>query len=173
MDTAWRRFDSAHGGGHSALEEKMRALEAAAAGLNLGSESVHLAAEIAVFEPALEADDRIALIVLILVSLAALQEGSTRFPVVGPISAAPMRRMIGTLCAEGFGLDAIDKISHSIEMLLQSNRASAVIGRDKSEYKPLLFLSPYIFHQRIHRTEFQLANRLAAMLSDGRGSGSH
>src|SRR5258708_24911690 len=117
MNTAWRRFDSAHGGGDSEFEKTLRALEAAAAGLNLGSESVHLAAEIAALEPALEADERIALIVLNLVSLAALQEGSTRFPVVGPTSLAPMHRMIGTLCAEGFGLDAVDKISNSIERL--------------------------------------------------------
>src|SRR5258708_35213141 len=117
MDTAWRRFDSAHGGSHFEFEQQMRALEAAATGLNLGSESVHLAAEIAALEPALEADERIALIVLTLVSLAALQEGSTRFPVVGSISIAPMRRLIGTLCAEGFGLDAVDKISNSIERL--------------------------------------------------------
>ncbi len=145
----------------------MRALEAGAVELNLASESVHLAAEIAAFEPALEADERIALIALILVSLAALQEGSTRFPVVGPISTAPMRRMLSTLCGDGFGLDASETISNSIEALLHSNRAAAVIGRDKSEYKPLLFLTPYIFHQRIHRTEFQLVNRLAAMLIDG------
>jgi exodeoxyribonuclease V alpha subunit len=171
MDTAWSRFDY-RGTGQSALEEKMRALEAAAAGLNLGSESVHLAAEIAAFEPALGADERIALITLILVSLAALQEGSTRFPVVGTLSVAPMRRIIGTLCSEGFGLNANDQISHSIEMLLHLNRASTVISRDRSEYKPLLFLSPYIYHQRIHRTEFQLAERLGSMLSDGLGSRS-
>jgi exodeoxyribonuclease V alpha subunit len=169
IDTAWSRFDYR---GHSEFEEKMRALEASASGLNLGSESVHLAAEIAAFETALEADERIALIVLILVSLAALQEGSTHLPVVGPISAAPMRRMIGTLCAEGFGPNAIDKISHSIEELLHSNRGSTVIGQEASEYKPLLFLNPYIYHQRIHRTEFQLAQRLASMLGDGLGSRS-
>lgn len=167
MDTAWRRFDSARGGGRSAFAEKMRALEAGAVELNLASESVHLAAEIAAFEPALEADERIALIALVLVSFAALQEGSTRFPVVGSISTAPMRRMLGTLCGDGFGLEASEKISISIETLLHSNRASAVVGRDTNEYKPLLFLPPYIFHQRIHRTEFQLANRLAAMLIDG------
>ncbi|HYR80418.1 MAG TPA: hypothetical protein VEO55_10465, partial [Candidatus Dormibacteraeota bacterium] len=80
----------------------MRALEAAAVGLNLEPESVHLAAEIAAFEPALETDERIALIVLMLVSLAALQEGSTRFPIVGPISKAPLRRMLDALCANGF-----------------------------------------------------------------------
>src|SRR5258708_3077236 len=58
-------------------------------------------------------------------------------------------------------------------MVLQWNREAAVIGRYKIEYKPLRFLSPYIYHQRIHRTEFQLANRVASMLSEGRGSGSN
>jgi exodeoxyribonuclease V alpha subunit len=169
MDTAWRRFDYR---GQSVFEENMRALGAGAAGLELGSESVHLAAEIAAIEQALGADERIALVVLTLVSFAALQEGSTRFPVVGPSSIAPMRRMIGTLCADGFGPDPCEKICASIDALLHSNRASAVIGRDKSEYKPLLFLTPYIYHQRIHRTEFQLANRLASMLIDGLGAGS-
>jgi exodeoxyribonuclease V alpha subunit len=147
----------------------MRALEAAAAGLNLESETVHLAAEIAAFAPALEADERIALIVLVLVSLAALQEGSTRFPVVGPISKAPTRRIIDALCADGFGVDPSERISNSIEDLIRSNRASAVIGRDKDEYKPLLFLSPYIYHQRIQRIELQLANRLASILKDDAG----
>jgi exodeoxyribonuclease V alpha subunit len=167
MDTAWRRFDSARGGVHSRFDEQMRAFDAAAVELNLGSESVHLAAEIAAFEPALEADERIALIALILISFVALNEGSTRFPVVGPGSTTPMRRILGTLSADSFGADAAEKISNSIENLLQSNRASKVIGRDRNEYKPILFLTPYIFHQRIHRTESQLANRLAAMLIDG------
>ena len=45
-------------------------------------------------ESALEADERMALIALILVSLVALQEGSTRFPVTGPRSHAPMRRVL-------------------------------------------------------------------------------
>ena len=172
MDTVWRRFEAARGDQGSAFDDKMRALEAAAVGLNLEPESVHLAAEITSFETALGADERIALIVLVLVSLAALQEGSTRFPVVGPISNAPMRRMLDALCADGFGVDASERISNSIEDLIRSNRASAVIGRDKNEYKPLLFLTPYIFHQRIQRIEFQLANRLASMLKGGAGSHS-
>src|SRR5258707_14459979 len=112
MDTAWRRFESARGGGPSSLDARMRALEHAVAGLNLVPETVHLAAELAALEPALEADDRMAVIVLILVSLAALQEGSTRFPVTGPLSEAPMRRVLSTLCAEGFGDRAIDRIGN-------------------------------------------------------------
>ena len=170
MNTAWRRFESAREGRDFGFDKTMRALETAAVGLNLEREAVHLAAEIAAFEPALEADERIALIVLGLVSMAALQEGSTRFPVVGPISKAPMRRMLDALCADGFGVDASERISNSIENLIRSNRASAVIGCDKNDYKPLLFLTPYIFHQRIQRIEFQLANRLASMTIDRTGS---
>src|SRR5579863_4310034 len=115
MDTAWRRFDSARGRGDFAFAKTMRALEAAAVELNLAPESVHLAAELAAFEPALEADERIALVCLILCSIAALNEGSTRFPVVGPLSKVPMRRILDTLCADGFGLDASQVISNSIE----------------------------------------------------------
>src|SRR6202041_241928 len=129
MDTAWRRFESARGGGRSAFDAHMRALEVSVAGLNLAPETVHLAAELAALEPALGADERMSLIVLILVSLVALQEGSTRFPVTGPLSDAPMRRVLSTLCADGFGAGAIDTIATAIENLLESNRAASVIGR--------------------------------------------
>ena len=131
MNTAWRRFESARGGGRSSFDARIRALEGAVAALNLVPETVHLAAELAALEPALEADDRIALIVLILVSLAALQEGSTRFPVTGPLSEAPMRRVLSALCAEGFADAGIDKIVSSITVLLESNRAPAVVGRNE------------------------------------------
>jgi exodeoxyribonuclease V alpha subunit len=165
MDTAWRRFDSARGGGRSEFNARMRALEASVSELNLAPESVHLAAELAALEPALKDDDRIALIVLILVSLVALQDGSTRFPVTGPLAQAPMRRVLGSLCANGFGDDAIATIAASIEALIQSGRASAVIGRREDEYKPLLYIAPYIVHQRIYHYEGELAIRLAALLT--------
>src|SRR5271155_5985933 len=113
LNTAFRRFSSADDG-RSTFNTRLRALEAAAAGINLAPESVHLAAELAALEPALETDEQIALIVLILISLVALQEGSTRFPVTGPLSTAPMRRVLGSLCANGFGQDAIDTIASAI-----------------------------------------------------------
>jgi exodeoxyribonuclease V alpha subunit len=165
LDTAWRRFESARGGGRSAFDARMRALEVSVAGLNLAPESVHLAAELAALEPALEADDRMALIMLILVSVVALQEGSTRFPVTGPLSDAPMRRVLSILCAEGFGAGAIDTIATAIDVLLESNRAPSVVGRREDEYKPLLYIAPYIMHQSIYYCERELAIRLAALLS--------
>ena len=165
MDTAWRRFDSARGGGRSAFSARMRALEASVSELNLAPESVHLAAELAALEPALEDDDRIALIVLILVSLLALQDGSTRFPVAGPLSQAPMRRVLGALFADGFGEGAVTAVAASIERLIQSGRASAIVGLREDEYKPLLYIAPYIVHHRIYHYEGELAIRLAALLT--------
>jgi exodeoxyribonuclease V alpha subunit len=165
MDTAWRRFESAHGGGRSIFEAQLRALELSVPGLNLAPETVHLAAELAALEPALGADERMALIALILVSLVALREGSTRFPVTGPLSDAPMRRVLSALCADGFGAGAIDPMTAAIRDLLQSNRAAAVVGRGEDEYKPLLYAAPYIAHQSIYCCERQLAIRLAALLS--------
>ena len=167
MDTAWRRFDSAGGDGRSAFNARMRALEVSVSGLNLAPESVHLAAELAALEPALKDDDRIALIVLILVSLVALQDGSTRFPVAGPLSRGPMRSVLGSLCTNGFGDDAVAAIATSIEGLIQSDRASAVVGRREDEYKPLLYIAPYIVHHRIYHCERELAIRLAGLLTTG------
>jgi exodeoxyribonuclease V alpha subunit len=159
-----RSFDSARDGGCSAFDLQISALKDSVAGLNLAPESVHLAMELAGLESALEANDRIALIVLVLISLAALQEGTTRFPVVGPLSVAPMRRMLGALCARGFGDGAVDRIATSIEVLVRSNRASATVGQREDDYKPLLYLAPYIVHHSSYHHERELAIRLAALL---------
>ena len=145
----------------------MRALESSVVGLNLTPESVHLAAELAALEPALEGEERTTLIILILVSLVALQEGSTRFPVTGHLSRDPMRRVLGSLCANAFGEDSCDTIATSIEALVRSNRASAVIGQSETAYKPLLYIAPYIVHQRVRHSESELAIRLAALLTIG------
>jgi exodeoxyribonuclease V alpha subunit len=167
LDTAWSRFDSAREDGSSPFSACLRALEVSVASLNLTPESVHLATELAALEPALEADDRLALIVLILVSLAALQEGSTRFPITGPLSAEPMRRVLSALCANGFADYDIDKIAILIEELLTSNLASRVIGQREDEYKPLLYIAPYVVHHRIYHCELGLANQLTALIAIG------
>jgi exodeoxyribonuclease V alpha subunit len=166
MNTAWRRFESARDGSNSIFDARMRSLEVSVAGLNLTPETVHLAAELAALEPALEADNRMTLIVLILVSLVALQEGSTRFPVTGPLSTVPMRRVLTALCADGFGAAAVDTIATSIEALLQSNRAAAVVGQREDDYKPLLYIAPYIMRQSIYYCERELAIRLGALLTN-------
>jgi exodeoxyribonuclease V alpha subunit len=164
-DTARRRDTVCEGNG-SGFDMQIRALEIATSGVNLAPESVHLAVELAALERALEADDRIVLIVLILISLAALQEGSTRFPITGPLSVAPMRRMLDALCVSGFGDGATHKLATSIEILVRSNRASAVVGQREDDYKPLLYLAPYIMHHSSYHCERELAIRLGELLRE-------
>lgn len=167
MDTAWQRFEVARGGAIAEFGDQVRALEGAAAVLNLAPELVHLATELAALQPELDSAQRLALITLVLVSLAALQEGSTRFPVTGEISKAPMRRMLDALCGSPGKIPGSGERMASIEALLRSRAASAVVGYAKDDYKPLLYLEPYIYHQRIYHAETELTNRLAAMLKSG------
>ena len=166
MQTAWERFarETDPRAGAREFERRIRALEAGVASLNLTAEAVHLAAEIAALEPNLDDDERIALIVLVLVSLTALEEGSTRFPVAGPEAQEPMRRMLTPLCADVFGSSGIATMMHAIEDLLASRKASSVIGTTPDEFKPLLYLAPFIYHQRVRAAEAALAGKLANLL---------
>ncbi len=160
IDTAWRRFEADTGARNlSRLETRLRGIESRADGVSLAPGCVQLALEIAALEPDLRDDQRLALILLTLVSLAALEEGSTRFPVTGPDAREPMRRMLGAICAEA----EAEAMALSIEELLESGAARGVIGRDASDYKPLLYLPPFIYQQRIHAAEAALASRLTAL----------
>ncbi len=168
MQTAWRRFSlNAADAAPSLFEKRLRQVESGAASLNLSPDSVHLAAEIAALEPTVSDDERIALILLIVVSLAALQEGSTRFPVNGLQAEEPMRRMLEPLCADAFGPAGAGDMKIAIEQLLASAKAPGVIGTTPQAYKPLLYLEPFIYHQRIRASETALAEKLAALLGAG------
>ncbi|MDO8431517.1 MAG: exodeoxyribonuclease V subunit alpha [Candidatus Binatus sp.] len=163
MDTAWRRFERSHGNAQSIQENRIRAFEMACPAVNLAPETVQIATEIAAFQADLDTDDRTALIVLVLVSLAALQQGSTQFPVIGPQARLPMLRMVGALCGSpGDGL--VEQVIERIDKLITQRRASAVIGYQGTDYKPLLFASPHIINHRISHAERQLAAIFAAML---------
>jgi exodeoxyribonuclease V alpha subunit len=149
----------------SQFELQLRDIEAGSAALNLGSEAVHLAAEIASFEPDLSDEHRVALILLVMISLAALEEGSTRFPVTGAHSVEPMRRLLGPLCGESFGTDGVERMRLAIEELLSSNSAAGVIGTNPGEYKPLLYLPPFIYQHRSLSAEVALVQRLTALIN--------
>ena len=45
-------------------------------------------------------------------------------------------------------------------MMLENGVASSVIARTPDEYRPLLYLPPYLYHQRIHAAEVRLAGDL-------------
>jgi exodeoxyribonuclease V alpha subunit len=142
----------------------LRSIEAGAAALNLSADSVHLAAEIAAFQSDLDEEQRIGLILLIVISLAALDEGSTRFPITGTQSVEPMRRLLGPLCGETFGADGVERARISIERILSSSSA-AVIGTTPNEYKPLIYLPPFIYHHRILAAEIAVAKKLATLIN--------
>ena len=146
------------------FRRQLRDIEAGAPTLNLSSESTHLAAEIAAFAINLDDDKRIALILLIVVSLAALQEGSTRFPVTGPDSVEPMRRLLAPLCGNSFDPGGVERVRKTIEEILSSGSASDVIGTQSTDYKPLIYLPPYIYQHRILAAEISLARRLTSLI---------
>ncbi len=147
------------------FEMHIRDIEAGCAALNLGSEAAHLAAEIASFEPDLSDDQRVAVILLVMISLAALEEGSTRFPVTGTHSVEPMRRLLGPLCGESFGAGGIERMRLAIQELLSFNSAAGVIGTNPDEYKPLLYLPPFIYQHRSLSAEIALVQRITALVN--------
>lgn len=153
------------------LEQQLRQMGAATPAFNLDPSTVHLAAEIAAFEEDLSADRRIALIMLIVASMVALSEGSTRLPVTGPQAREPLARILGPLCAaSGAGEDQerAAEIAREIARMLDAAAASSIIARAPDGYRPLLYLPPFIYHQRIRAAEVRLADRLRPLLeADG------
>ncbi len=167
LTTAWMR-DQASGdarddGGE--FRRRLRQIEAGASALNLESAAIHVAAEIAALEPDLDDERRLVLILLIAASMVALQEGSTRLPVVGPHALAPMGRILGALCGDAFGPAGPATIGAAIQTLLDSGDASNVIGRHPDAYRPLIYLHPFIYHHRVRRAEVRLAGLLGRRLS--------
>src|SRR5215472_1418274 len=163
FDTAARRFERGGGAAQSEFKRALGNLQAGADRTNLGPDSIHLAIEIAALEPGLDESSRLALIVLILISLAALEEGSTRFPVTGEASRKPMSQMLGALCADGFDDAARERIRTVIADLVRPGRCAFVIGHSPDARRPLLYLKPFLYHQRIHDAENRLAEHLARL----------
>ncbi len=162
IDGGWRRFESSRRP-LTGFERSIRGLEAGAARVNLTPDHVHLAAEIAAFEPALGDARRFALVTLVLISLAALDTGSTRFPVTGTSTPEPLRRLLAALVGE----ERADAVAAEIAALLEAGAAPAVIGRTPDAYAPLLYLPPFICHQKVRAMETRLAERIAARATGG------
>ncbi|MDB5108322.1 MAG: exodeoxyribonuclease alpha subunit, partial [Candidatus Binatus sp.] len=160
----WRRFDAGLDQGQAEFAARIRALEKAVEAANLTPESVHIACELAALQADFDEEDRLAFIMLVLVSMAALQDGSSRFPVVGPIALAPMRRMLRLLAGGQPDHEQADTIASRIESMLRSGGATNVIGYKADDYKPLIYLAPYVYHHRILRAETELANGLTGLL---------
>lgn len=163
ITTVWLRHQAAAGAEDNAggFRRRLRQIEAGAAELNLDPAAVHVALEIAAMEADLDVEQRLALVLLITASLAALQQGSTRLPVAGGQAGAPMRQMLRSLCGEAFGPGGPDAMADAIARLLDSDLAPHVIGRSPDDYRPLIYRSPFIYHHRVRVAELRLAQLLA------------
>ncbi len=146
------------------FQRLLRQIESGAQEFNLDSSIVHLATEVAAFEGALTYVQRLALIMLIVASSIALDEGSTRLPVTGDESRETMRRLLTPLCGDAFGADGAAVSAREIDQLLTSGGAETVIGRHPGEYKPLIYIPPFIYHQRIRAAEIRLAESIGPRL---------
>jgi exodeoxyribonuclease V alpha subunit len=149
------------------LQIRLRQIEAAMPAFNLDPSVVHLAAEIAAFDEDLRVDQRVALIMLIVASMVALGEGSTRLPVTGPQAREPMARILGPLCAAAeTDRDQVGaaEMARAIADMLDAGAAPSVIARSPDDYRPLLYLPPFLYHQRIRAAEVRLAERLRPLL---------
>ncbi len=166
MATAMRRFEAETGASAATeFERRMRQLESGAGEFNLSPAAVHLASEIAALEPGLDDGQRLALILLVTASLVALEEGSTRLPAAaGPGAFEPMRRTLSVLCGDAFGPAGAEAMAQKIGELLASGAAPVVIARTPDDYKPLVYIAPFIYHQRLRAAEVRLAGRLRARL---------
>jgi exodeoxyribonuclease V alpha subunit len=158
-------LENLEGRAPSAFAGNLAALCERAGRLNLDQDAVHLAAEIAALEPSLDDDARYAVVLIVLLSLAALQEGSTRLPITGREDAARTARMMDALIGEPRGNSAREAIAKNIERLLHSHEAPSIIGNTADARTPLLFVDGWLYHQRIHAAEARLAENLARMLA--------
>ena len=114
----------------------------------LDEAAVYMAWELACVETNRTSREHEALVTLVVLTMAALQEGSTRLP------RERLQQRFADLGAEAEHYDAAAR-------LIEGD--SEILGQP-GDYKPLIVAGDYIYHQRIHRQERELAERLSARL---------
>jgi exodeoxyribonuclease V alpha subunit len=137
-----------------------RALVDAARANNLGEWTVYLAWELARLMEGGTSRDREALEALVVASFASLQEGTTRLHL--PTLPARFRQL-------GAG-EELAAVARSLVEAGANGLASALIG-GPSEFKPLVREGEYLYHQRVHDQEVEIAKRLKARIA-GKGERS-
>jgi exodeoxyribonuclease V alpha subunit len=156
----------------SQFAQRLRLAATRAGQMGLEPAAIHLAAELASFEPQLDYLDRWAVVVLIAATLAALEQGSTRLPLSdsGDATLARMARLL--IQAEGQEPGAqtqaeLDGITERIGRMLTTGALGNIVGTRADEYRPLIYLPPYLYHQRILAAETAAADLIAARLAGG------
>lgn len=136
----------------AALEPLLDSLRNGLRLYNLDEEIVTLAREVARWESGLEPVDQRALFLLVLVSLVARRQGSTRLPVLGQEGREWTTEILENLLAECAAAIDPARAYEEIEHLLKDRQAGQVIGGPES-YKPLILESAYLYHQKLFRLE--------------------
>ncbi len=164
LDTAWSRFQRRdRGRGPSTDEALMRALEQSVPAYGLDASAVALAAEVASFQAGLDDEGRRALTLLLLVTMADVEQGCTRTP----FDRGHLLSHFTAMCRSAETLDGRPSAVFASDLVDRAGRlpveANEVVGRKPSTYAPLLLTDTnWLYQQRMLVAEGRLAVSLAA-----------
>jgi len=164
--TAQQRFRSrsAYQPVQHGLGPLLEQLQTAVSRYDLGPETVYLAWEMTQWQSGLAPEDQTALLLLILVSLITLRQGSTRFPVSGKEGEAYLRNILNPLAISSMSpLSDLQSAIAAMRRMLDHQKAPRLIG-EPDAYKPLLWAPPYLYPQKLWQYEAQLLRRLTQLL---------
>lgn len=172
VDGGWARFARLD---HRRAPEReaafLLALREVAPTLNLDGSAVTLAAEVVALQPGLAALERVAAVMLVLVTMVDGAQGCTRSPVGGALGAGHLRgrfrALLGGVWVEGLpGERQAARLVEVAEALIgDERRLDAIVGRESDDFKPLLLIDGWLYHQRMLRAEVLLASRIAARVA--------
>jgi exodeoxyribonuclease V alpha subunit len=169
MGTARLRFEEGRPSAQPVeqLEPLLQHLCSAVRLFNLEEEVVWLAWELMKETNQLSKEERAALLLLVLVCLINLKQGSTRLPVVQQAGSAGLAELLDVLLADL--PDGIISFPDSraacdeIIRLLEQGRVPSLVG-GAGDYKPLLFCPPHVYLQKMLLLEDRLVDTLARRL---------
>ena len=137
---------------------------------NLEEEIVHIPYELVRWQDGLSDLERKSLILLGLVTLINLEQGSTRLPLdttEGRDYITSVLRIIldteGSESGPAWLPGTAESVMESIMGILSSRRASLFIGTP-GEYKPLIYEAPYLYHQKMLHLEERFAISLRRLM---------
>ncbi len=127
----------------------------------------YLAWEMTQWQQGLSTEEQVALFALLVVSLVNLRQGSTRFPVEGEVGDVYLSEMLASLFTSSpsplpLPMDA-DALIDLIHHVLSEQKAPTVIG-GPADYKPLLFVPPFVYQQKLWDYESRFAKRFTQLL---------
>jgi len=138
---------------------------------NLEDEIAFIAWELAGWqrkEAVLQDDEFQALILLILLTLISMRQGSTRVAVNGEAGRVNRLELAKRLLAEPPSVDGLDPLlpdraAELMKTLIDSNRASALVGTT-NDFKPLIVAGDHLYLQKMLHLENQLVAVLRRMI---------